>query len=364
MGPNDEYSLSEDVVDTILDETFQVWVGDSGNIPITVVGVAYRDTDDDSSSYTGEVYLNEDQIQEMRTALYGSGSTIITTINGKEMEAGMGDFYYRTIPSDKVIKGNCLVSEEVSNFFLSDEDQDMNMKAAIDHDIRVQVRNMFYQEKMDLKIADVYTEKDVKGKTGDEDYEEHLGAIYISPEDYSTLFAKGNYQCSVYLSDLKQADETVKAIRDLGYSALALKDTLTSYDDDIVSMLQAPLAIIIILAVFVIAYIVAGLILRSRSSYFSILRMLGLAKKNIRRILDVEILLVANIAFALFMAVVTAARRGTIDIEYVRTLVQFLQPRDFAILYICICAMALLISIWYSRRLFRRTAMGSFREEE
>ncbi len=362
-GENDGYTLSEDIAESILDESFQVWVGDEGEIPITIVGITF-DKSDDAATKNAEVFLSDPQIQEMRTQLYGSGSTVIVTINGKEMEAGLGDFYYRTLPSDKVPSGNAIVSEDVSNFFLNEEEEDLNMRAAIGHEIGVQVRNMFYTEKLDFNISDVYKEKDFTEKTGDAAYDEHDGAIYISPEDYATLFEKGNYQCSVYLKDLKKADETVKAIRDLGYTALPLKDTVVPMDSDIISMVEVPIALLIMLAIFCIAYIVAGLILRSRSSYFSILRMLGLAKKNIRRILEVEVLLVANIAYGIFLAVAILARRGIIKFEYLQTLVQYLQVRDFIILYLIIAVMALLISVWYSRRLFRKTAMGSFREEE
>ena len=364
VGTQDDYTLSPEVAETILDETFQVWFGDDSEISITVVGVAFNDAEE-NFNYSGELYLTDDQIQEMRTQLYSSGSTVIVNINGKEMEAGMGDFYYRVLPSDKVGKGQAIASEDVSNFYLSEEEEDLNMTAAVGHDIDVQVRNMFYQEKLTLRISDVYTEKNYRDKTGDDDYDMHGGAIFISPDDFSVLFGKGNYQCSVYVEDLKAEDETVKAIRDLGYVALPLKDTvLEDNDGDIISMMEVPITILIIAAIFCIAYIVAGLILRSRSSYFSILRMLGLAKKQIRRILDVEVLLVANIAFAIFLIVVLLVSRGAIDIEYMRTLVEYLQLRDYIILYLMICAMALLISVWYSRRLFRKTAMGSFREEE
>ena len=363
-GPQDEYTLSPEIAESILDETFEVWFGDDGEIPITVVGVAFDSADDANYDYTGEVFLDDEQIRQMRTQLYGSGSTIITTINGKEMEAGLGDYYYRVLGSDKVPAGNAVVSEDVSNFYLNGDEAELNMRAAVGNEITVQVRNMFYKEKLDLNVSDVYTKKTFKEKTGDDDYDMHDGAIYISTQDYAALFDRGNYQCSVYMSDLKEADETVRAIRDLGYVALPLKDTIVSMDQDIVSMIEVPIAILIILAIFCISYIVAGLILRSRTAYFSILRMLGLAKKNIRRILDVEVLLVANIAFAIFLTVVALVKRGTINIEYVQSLVQFLQPRDYVILYLLIACMALLISGWYSRRLFRKTAMGSFREEE
>ena len=363
-GTEDDYTLSKDVAETILGETFQVWFGDENEISITVVGISFDDSVD-NYNYSGELFLTDDQIQEMRTQLYSSGSTVIVDINGKEMEAGMGDYYYRVLASDKVSPGQAVTSEDVSNFFLSEEEEDLNMTAAVGHDIDVQVRNMFYQEKLTLRIADVYTEKNYRDKTGDDDYEMHGGAIFISKEDFNTLFGKGNYQCSVYISDLKAEDETVKAIEDLGYVTLPLKDTVINENDgDIISMVEVPITILIIAAIFCIAYIVCGLILRSRSSYFSILRMLGLAKRQIQRILDVEILLVVNIAFAIFLIVILLVSRGTIDIEYMRTLVEYLQVRDYIILYLMTSVMALLISSWYSRRLFRKTAMGSFREEE
>ena len=364
-GSADEYFMGRENAETMLDQTFEVWIGESGEVKVTVVGISFKEAEGENDySYYGEAFLTDEQLQQMRTQLYGESSTTVTTINGKEMEAGIGDSYYRVMPSDYVAGGKAVVSEDVSNFYLVDDSQDMDLKAAIGHDIDVKVKNMFYEEKIQLNIADVYDEKTFKNKTGNDDYDMNDGAIFISNEDYSKLFDKGNYQCSVYLSDLKQADETVKAIRGLGYVALPLKDATVEMDEDIISMIEVPIAILIVLAIFIISYIVAGLILRSRSTYFSILRMLGLAKQNIRWILEVEVLLVANIAYIMFLLVVTCVSRGVIDIEYLKTLVQFMQPRDYVILYLFICLMALLISDWFSRRLFRKTAMGSFREEE
>ncbi|MBQ9015107.1 MAG: ABC transporter ATP-binding protein/permease [Firmicutes bacterium] len=364
-GSADDLFMSEDTAESMLDQTFSVWMGDTGEMKVTVVGIAFDEAEDESDySYFGEAYLTEDQMQQMRTDLYGQTSTLVTTINGKEMEAGMGDSYYSVRKSDRVAKGKAVVQEDISNFYLNEESQDMNMKAAIGNDITVSVKNMFYQEKIKLNISDVYDEKTYQAKTGDNDYDMNMGAIFISPEDYSTLFDKGNFQCSVYLSDLKEADTAIKAIRDLGYVALPMKDASIQADEDIISMIEVPIAILIILAIFIISYIVAGLILRSRSTYFSILRMLGLAKRNIRWILEVEVLLVANIAYAIFLIVVACVSRDVIAIAYLKTLVQFMQPRDYVILYLFICVMALLISDWFARRLFRKTAMGSFREEE
>ena len=144
----------------------------------------------------------------------------------------------------------------------------------------------------------------------------------------------------------------------MGFTTLSLKDAMVNYVDDVVSIIQVPIAVLIIIALFFIAYFVIRLILRSRVSYFSILRMLGLARKNIRRILDVEMFTVINIAYMIFLAVVVLVNMG------IRTLVEYLQVTDYVILYAILIVMGYLISGKFARSLFKKTAMGSFREEE
>ena len=376
-GQNDEYNLNDDLAQEILDQKLRIDLLDGSSLEVTVVGVAF-DTEEDPYRYAGEVYMDEEQIKEMRKGIYSSGSSVIILINNKEMVAGMSGGLDRIAPSSKVKKGEAIVAEDVSNYFTNNSgDADLGMDpdaaenpaqvntAAVNQDLGINVKNMFYSENVKLKIADVYTEKTFKDKTGNESYDENFGTVFISQTDYDKLFGKGNYQCSVFVDEVKELDKTVQAIRALGYTALPLKDTVTiDEDEDIQSMLEIPITILIIVAIFVIAYIVAGLILRSRSTYFSILRMLGLARKSIRTILDVEVLLVMNIAFVIFLAVVMAVRYEYINVAYLMKLIQFLKPRDFVVLYAMIAAMSLLISRWFARRLFKKTAMGSFREEE
>ena len=210
----------------------------------------------------------------------------------------------------------------------------------------------------------MYTKKNFEKLTGVKDYESNNGSIYINPADYNTLFGKGNYQATVYVKDLKELEGTKDALQTMGFTTLSLKDAMVNYVDDVVSIIQVPIAVLIIIALFFIAYFVIRLILRSRVSYFSILRMLGLARKNIRRILDVEMFTVINIAYMIFLAVVVLVNMGMIHVEYVRTLVEYLQVTDYVILYAILIVMGYLISGKFARSLFKKTAMGSFREEE
>ena len=133
--------------------------------------------------------------------------------------------------------------------------------------------------------------------------------------------------------------------------------------EDLTSIVQVPIAVILLVAVFFISYFVIRLILRSRVTYFSILRMLGLAKKNIRRILDIELFAIVNIAFGLFLIVVLLVNYNVIQVEYLKTLIEYLKVTDYVILYAVLFVMSYLISGKFARSLFGKTAMGSVREE-
>ena len=61
-GTEDDYTLSKDVAETILGETFQVWFGDENEISITVVGISFDDSVD-NYNYSGELFLTDDQIR-------------------------------------------------------------------------------------------------------------------------------------------------------------------------------------------------------------------------------------------------------------------------------------------------------------
>ena len=226
------------------------------------------------------------------------------------------------------------------------------------------MKNIFYSQSLDLQVSNTYGKKTLEKLTGVSDYDANNGAIYVSQADYDTLFGKGNFQTSVYVKNVKEIDATLDKLRAMGYTTLPLKDTLINMFSDITSMIATPMAVIMMVALFFIAYFVIRLILKSRSTYFSILRMLGMAKKHIRRILDVEMLMTVNIAYLIFIGCALMVHYGVIDVEYIRNLIEYLTARDYVILYAILMLMAYLISGKFARSLFKKTAMGTFREEE
>lgn len=351
----DEFDPS--MLDMIMDKTFTIGLGEDKEIKVTVVGFAYRPQPDNGIyMYTGELFATDNMINTMLKETYNYNSTVKTTVNGKEQQYQEGSSFFRVIPNSRVSAGNAIVSEEVNNFY---EKGDARGKT-----ITVTAENIFYTQSVDLNVSDIYTKKTFESKTGVSDYEGNSGAVYISQKDYDTLFAKGNYQATVYVKDIKTMDTTLDALENMGYVTLPLKDTLINYFDDLTSIVKVPMAVLLIVALFFIAYFVIRLILKSRSVYFSILRMLGMAKSNIRRILDVEMILIVNIAYMIFLAFVAVVKTGIVNITYMTNLIEYMSGFDYVILYIVMLLMSYLISGKFARSLFKKTAMGTYREED
>lgn len=355
-GDKDDYYFTDEMRQELLDKDFKVYVSENKEVTVRIVGLAYKTYNQNSYVYGGDLFVSDSLLEDMLENTYSVNSTVTTTINGKAQEAAEGSATYRVVPSSKVAQRTAVASEEINNFYEKGK--------AKEQTISVAVKNIYYTESINLKVADVYTKKTFEKLTGSKDFESNNGSIYINPADYRSLFGKGNYQATVYVKDLKDLNATKEALQTMGFKTLAMKDAMVNYVDSVVSIIQVPIAVIIIIALFFIAYFVIRLILRSRVSYFSILRMLGLARKNIRRILDVEMFTVINIAFALFLAVVILVNTGIIHVEYIRTLVEYLKVTDYVILYAILVLMGYLISGKFARSLFKKTAMGSFREEE
>lgn len=356
MSPKDDFYFNDGTFGDLIDKTYHISLGEDKDVAVTVVGCAYKPQSEefDFTMYSGNLYVTDELMATMREEIYNYSSTIKCMMNGKEQAYVPGNAFYRVIPNSNVAAGTALVAEEIDNFY--------GNKGAKNQNMTVTAETMYYTQSVDLKIADTYNKKSFTPKTGVSDYETHNGTVYVSQADYDTLFKKGNYQATVYVENLRDIDQTIAALNNMGYTTLPLKDTLISFGNGLETIIRVPMAVVFTIAIFFIAYFVIRLILRSRSAYFSILRMLGMAKKRIRRILDVEMLLVVNLAYAAFLAVVLAVKEGGIRVEYIINLIQYMEAVDYVVLYVIILIMAYLISGKFAGHLFRKTAMSTFRE--
>ena len=358
-GAQDDYYFSNEMMKQILGKKYTVYFADGRETTVTVAGIAYKESDGESYFVSGDAYLSQELIQEMLKGVYNGSSEIELTINKKTQRSDSDYGYYTIVPHKNVDKGEAYVPEDMNNFFDNGNAQGQDLKIA--------VKNIYYSKSITLEMDSIYTEKNFKDLTGYASYDDYYGTIFISETDYNKLFKKGNYQASVYVNDVKEIDKTISTLESMGYVTMSLKDMLINLDDGLLSIIQIPVTLAIVVALFFIAYFVIRLILKSRAGYFSILRMLGLAKKHIRRIMDIELITVATIAYAIFLAFAALVKGHVINAEfmdYILNLVEYMQIHDYVLLYVIIVFMSFLISGKFARGLFKKTALGTFREED
>ena len=361
-GPDDGFTFGL-APEEMIGETFTLTSDDDyeNEHEVKVSGIVFSDgglgeIDDEDSDYydSGKVYFSDAMVTQIRSSLYASNSTTTMIINNKEESVSPGP-------------GGLVVNENVpEGYILLPTSYDTMFKAgyAAGNEVRLRVKALYYSAGVDLMIMGTYGEKTFKKKTGLEDLAEHDGEMYINPIDYRRLYEKGSFQASVFVDDTKNTKGMKDMLERGGYHVLVLRDHIYNYfSSELVDVIQLPIAIIISLAVFFIAYFVIRLILKSRGVYFAIVRMLGMNRKSANRIMRVDLVLVCMIAYAVFVLFIFLSRSGIVDSRQLEEYLTYLTLRDFIILAAILLIMAVLISNRFMKSIFKSSAMGTYREE-
>ena len=169
----------------------------------------------------------------------------------------------------------------------------------------------------------------------------------------------------------QDSEETQAALQEKGFTTLAVKDSLSDSTGGFnvaIGLMTYGRLLLEFIILFFIAYAVIRLIMRSRNSYYSTLRILGATKGNTDNILRIELILMMIIAYGVDIAFVVLMNKGIIqelvhnDLKEVTKLLYYLTPLDYGILGGLLLLMSLLIANRYSRHIFTRSAMKAFRE--
>ena len=146
-----------------------------------------------------------------------------------------------------------------------------------------------------------------------------------------------------------------------------IKDTLQSYsgrNDPIVRVINVVIVCVVCIVLCFISYFIIKIILKSRNVYFSTIRILGATRKNAKQLLKIELFTVLNIAYLIVLLLIVLINVNVIDIPYLYSLVTFLELRDYVLAYIILVLISILIANTYSRKLFKKSAMDTYRDEE
>lgn len=339
----------------------------NGKIRVTGIIIDENYSGDSGLSLYGysTIYASETVSNELMISMMAATSKTEMNFGGVRVS---NDYDRAVYTSPKVPDGKVYLFEDQA-YYYSDE----NYEDAIGKEFSLTVKNRFFESKGNYTVDKLITyenSKDLVGIPKDE-YDMYYNCVFISDNDFRKLFDKGFFQISAYMEREQESDETLKELDEKGFTTLALKDSLsdtTGGFDVMLSLMTYGRLLIEFLILFFIAYAVIRLIMRSRNSYYSTLRILGATKSNTDNILRVELILMMIIAYGLDLAFVVLARSGILqnlvgsDMTEVTKLLYYLTPLDYAALGAVLLLMSLLIANRYSRHIFTRSAMKAFRE--
>lgn len=305
----------------------------------------------------GKIFLSDSILSKARASKIDSISKTEILINGKKYPLGADGGQFNVYPNANVAKGYAVVPEEVDALY---ESGSSRWKQLV-----YNVKNIYFRDTTTVVSVATYTKNNYKNLLGiDKPFEDISGNIYINDEEYNSLFMKENYQSTVYIDERKNADEAVSWLKKNGYTVVSLAKAKTQFiDTDILNIVTVPLNVAIVVGIFFICYFVIRLILRSRSTYFSTLRLICLDIKSIKQILDIELIFIINIAYFMLVAFIRLVQTKVLKISFLVEIFDFIKIQDYIILYVIVVCLAYIISRKFSKKLFKKSAMSTFREE-
>jgi putative ABC transport system permease protein len=327
---------------------------------VSIVGVIFLDEKSNRQS-NGNTYIYVTDSVAAKILVKSTATSANVTM---DFAGTKQDFsgYQVVYPSAKVPKGQVYISEDQAYQYFENG-------SARGKSFTLSVKTHYFKDTKNLKIGQVFKESNIESTLGlaKKNYDSYSGNVYISKSDYNDLFNKGNYQSSVYVKNEKNSDRTVQALHEAGFKTLVVKDTLSSDSDSFTFFLKLGSAILMgleFVVLFFIAYAVIRLVMRSRNSYYSTLRILGATKKNTDNILRTELLLMMGISYGVVVVCAALIKRGIIPLASMSAQLSYFGLVHYVLLLIVLLLMSLLIANRYSRKIFSKSAMKSYRGEE
>lgn len=357
-GNPDDYILSS-ITDKVLQDNYTITDTDGSSIDnnIKVVGIIY---DKKINDYDYTLYTTDNIISTALKLNNVNRSNSELTINGKIYTDKSQSLQYKIIPKDGITSGDAIVSDAFNSFCYKEKCEGTSF--------HLHIKNSYYEESIDFIPQIVFNQNTFNKYTSlsKDLYYDYTNTIFISNDDYNKLFAKNSYQASIFVKNIKSIDSTVKELNSLGYNTYVMKDMIVNDNEAISGVIRVFRVIsfvISIIVLFFISYFIIRIILKSRNIYYSIIRILGSTRTIAKHLLILELLNDINIAYLIFLSLVYISKNNIIKIKYIKSLIEYFKFSDYILVYIVLITMSLLISCRYSRKLFTKSALETYREE-
>lgn len=346
-------NISED----IFNEKFTIdgFNGNKYNNTIKVVGIIYDEDENYYNDYL-EFYLSNEILNDITFSVNERYSEVKYILNGTYLN-GYDTPYVEIKVNDNVLNGEVYVSEGLSYYC-----KNYN---CINNTLKIKTSNIFINDENEYKISKVYNNDNSKNILGI-NYEDAEGYIYINRYEYNRLFNKGNYQSSIFVKELKDLDNTVNELENLGFDTLKIKDA--KYNDgesilQIVKIFKLVVTIGLIITLFFISYFIIKIIYKSRNSYYTTLRTLGSTKNVCINILRNELFTISTFTYTLFLLFIILVNKGIINFEYFKVITKYIEIIDYVIVYFILILLSVLISNRYGRKIFKNSIIKTYGEK-
>ena len=333
---------------------------------VTIAGIILNNDLNDNSDFSiygySTIYASDAVSSELHLSMMAAASNAVLDFAGAKVRNDYGRAVYS---SPKVPDGKVYLFENQLYYY--------DNKEAEGKDFSLSIKNRFYESEGKYKVDKIITDINCWRLVGIpvDEYSAYLNCVFISENDFRELFDKGFYQISAFMINEQESDTTQKALNDKGFTTMAIKDSLsdaTGGFGGVIDLMSYGRLALEFLVLFFIAYAVIRIIMRSRNSYYSTLRILGASKKNTYNILKVELVLMMAVAYSIDVLFAVLVNKGKlqeitgVEMEEATKLLYYLTPLDYGILGALLLIMSLLIANRYSRHIFEKSAMMTIRE--
>lgn len=348
-GSKDNYYLTN-YLDEILNNELTVQeLNRISEYKVKIKKVIYNE--EDNSYDECKIYVSDKVLNDITSYTNKNYTKLYYTFMNNKTESYID---YGIIPNDNVPKGKYILPESFTYSC-----NNANCKKEI---LKLESENIYFNKDKELSYYKYYNKDNMKKLLGFKNDENNN--IYINSEDYEEMFSSSYYQSSVFIKDESLYKQTLSDLEKLNLKTLYVKDTLDNYyagELAIIKIVKVVALSCLLIALFFISYFVIKIILKSRNIYFATLRILGVALKSMKQILNIELLTITNIAYIIFLTISLLLKNNIIPNTL--TSFRFLLLKDYIIIYIITIIMSLLISNRFTSKLFKSSMMNVYREE-
>ena len=319
-GSKDNYYLTN-YLDEILNNELTVQeLNRISEYKVKIKKVIYNE--EDNSYDECKIYVSDKVLNDITSYTNKNYTKLYYTFMNNKTESYID---YGIIPNDNVPKGKYILPESFTYSC-----NNANCKKEI---LKLESENIYFNKDKELSYYKYYNKDNMKKLLGFKNDENNN--IYINSEDYEEMFSSSYYQSSVFIKDESLYKQTLSDLEKLNIKTLYVKDTLDNYYSGelaIIKIVKVVALSCLLIALFFISYFVIKIILKSRNIYFATLRILGVALKSMKQILNIELLTITNIAYIIFLTISLLLKNNIIPNTL--TSFRFLLLKDYIIIYI------------------------------